>query len=240
MKKLQIAFVATLVAVASMTSAQADTIVQTESFAGTPNLSRALTFNQFDNQDGFLSLLSIEVVMDLYALDGRVVLDNDGELPGSGTFTLGASGSIFSTDVALLDASSQPIIAELSAVHSQPFNLAANVGDGPGDWDPSGPDGLQYDGDVESDSGSGLVAQGLFGEYIGTGTFEIGAAISQQQDFDGLSGIEWSISPVNASGNVTVTYEYEAVPEPASILVWSLLCLTVGSVALRRYRRRVA
>lgn len=105
----------------------------------------------------------------------------------------------------------------------------ANVGDGPLDFDPTAPDGMQYDGGLESGSDSGFISNTVFGGYMGLGTFDIIADIVQWQDFGGVSGIEWAVTPVNSSGSVTVEYTY--TPEPATLLLLSL-----GGMLLRKRR----
>jgi len=220
---------AIVLALGSVASAAA--ITQTQNFNGTPNFNSVLTFQEFDDQSGSLTLQSIEVIFSVTVTGGQLVLDNDGDDPASGTFEFGAKGSISSTDVSLVDGSSQPVTDELESIHSQAFSLDGNVGDGSGDYDPSSPDGMSYDGGTENDSDSGFVGSHVFGQYTGTSTYDITASLSQWQDFGGISGIEWAVSPVSASGSVRVIYNY--IPEPASL---GLLCL--GGLALIRRRRR--
>lgn len=226
--------ICTVVGVALMAAgpAMGATITQVMTFSGTPNYQRTLAFNEFDDLGGTLTLQSIQVSVLLNVGGGRFILDNDGEQGASGTFEFGAKGDISSTDVSLVDATLQPVTAELQAVHSQSFSLDPNQGDGPNDFDPSSPDGLQYDGGAETDSDSGFIGSLVFSQYIGTGTYDIDVDVTQWQDFGGISGIEWAVTPVTASGNVTVKYDY--IPEPASM---SVVCLGGVLTFLRRRRR---
>ena len=126
MKHLSIATVLCLLIAGS---ASAASITQTHSFNGTPNFTETFTFDEFDDQGGALTLLSIEVIFDLDIDGGIFILDNDGVDPAAGNYEFGAKGDISSTDVSLLDAALQPVTAELSTLTTGPFALAGNVGD---------------------------------------------------------------------------------------------------------------
>ena len=54
--------------------ASAATISQTHSYSGTPNYNQTFTFDEFDDQGGALTLLSIKVIFDL-DVDGADVLN---------------------------------------------------------------------------------------------------------------------------------------------------------------------
>lgn len=211
------------------------TISQTQLFNGIPNFSGSLTFNQFDNHGGIWTLQSIQVSLTLQASGGQLILDNESSLPASGTFQFGAKGNITSTDVALLNSTFQPVPGEVSAIYSQAFSLAANTGDGIGDYDPSPPDGLLYIGGTVNDSESDYVISnkvvwdaGTKG-FIGTGTYSINYLVHQWLDLSSTDGVEFAIAPVTASGFATVVYTYEVIPEPATLLLFGL-----GGLVLRR------
>ena len=214
-----------------VTMASAATITQTDSYSGTPNWGQTFTFDEFDDLGGTLTLLSIQVLVDLDVAGGLLVLDNDGVDPASGNYEFGAKSDISSTDVALLDAAFQPVTAELDASTLGTFNLDGNVGDGANDFDPTPPDGVQVNGLAQSDADSGFISATLFSQYIGTSTFDIDLDALQWSDFGGVSGIEWAVTPVSADASVTVIYNY--VPEPASMGLLSL-----GGLALLRRRRK--
>jgi len=211
--------------------ASASSIVQTENFNGTPNFLRTLTFDKFDDQGGALTLQSISVSVLLNVQGGLLILDNDGENPASGSYEFGGKGDISSTDVSLLNSLFQPVTAEVEALTTGSFSLGANVGDGANDFDPSAPDGMQISGTTQSDSDSGFIASALFSQYIGLSTFDIDVSVDQWSDFGGVSGIEWAVTPVTASGTVTIVYNY--VPEPATLGL-----LSIGGLAVLRRRRK--
>ncbi|PKL43331.1 MAG: hypothetical protein CVV39_08610 [Planctomycetes bacterium HGW-Planctomycetes-1] len=155
----------------------ADPIVQKQTFGGTPNISGVLAFNQFDESVG--NLTSIQITLFLQSSGGRLILDNDNEYPVSGTLEFGAKGIISSTDVSLVNASSAYIPGEVGAYHSGTFNLAGNVGDVEGDYDPNAPDGLEYNGGIETDSKSDFVGEFAWDGYKGSGTYDIKSVLSR-------------------------------------------------------------
>ena len=217
-------------------TANAAISTQTQSFSGIPNLSGSSTFNQFNTALG--TLTSIQVLLYLETYGGQLILDNDSTSPASGTFQFGSVGKLNATDVALFDSSFQPIPGQVNAYHSQAFSLAADNGDGLHNYDPTGPDGLSYIGDLEGGVKFGFVgstfwAAGTKG-FLGTGTFNVNYAIDQWVDYGGIGGIEYAVTPPNISGHVTIAYTYNPVPEPATIGL-----LTIGAfAALRRNRRK--
>jgi hypothetical protein len=214
-------------------TAWANLIVQTQPFGGIPELAGSLTFNQFD--DSLYTLNSIKVLFYLQASGGELILDNDSHLPASGNFEFGAKGNISSTDVSLLDSSLLPIPGQVTAYNIQAFALDPNIGDVPGDYDPTPPDGLSYSGGTQDDTKSGFVGMIAWGGgtkgFIGTGTYDIDYSISQWLTYGGIGGIEYAVNPVTADGYVEVTYDY-TIPEPATICL-----LGLGALSLIRRKK---
>jgi hypothetical protein len=234
-KFLSIFIVALLITVPS---ALASTATQTKSFSGIPNMTGSLTFNQSGYYGGTLTLQSIMVSMTLQTTSARLLLDNDSSESASGTFEFGAAGSISSDDVALLDSSFQPIPGQVNAYHSQEFNLAPDNGDGLGNYDSTGPDGLFYDAGVETDSKSGFAGSDVWNAgntgFLGTGTFDLSYSITQWFNYNGTGGIEYAFSPASVNGDITVSYTYaDPIPEPATISL-----LTIGALALLKRKRK--
>jgi hypothetical protein len=215
------------------------TITQTKNFSGTPNTSGLLTFSQFNTYGGTLALQSIQVLLYLETSGGELILDNDGALPASGTFQFGAVGNLNSTtDVILLNSSFLSIPDKVGAYYSQPFSLSADNGDGLSVYDPTPPDGLSYSGILEAGVKSGSVGNAFWSAgtkgFLGTGTYKINYSIIQWLDYGGIGGIQYAITPVSATGHVTIAYNYSYVPEPTTIIL-----LTVGAfVFLKRKRSK--
>ncbi len=222
MRKLAVLSIMALLAVTAANAAQ---VVQTQSYSGIPNLTDTLAFNQFDDNGGVYTLNSIKIILNLNTSGGQLILDNDSPDPASGTFQFGAKGRITSSDVTLLSATFSPITATAQALNTGSFNLSGNVGDVPKDYDPSPPDGMQYSGVGASDSqfdfvGSAFWTTGTVG-YVGTGTYNIDLEVNQWTDYGSIGGIEFSVTPASAAGDVTVVYDY-TVPEPATMALLSL------------------
>jgi hypothetical protein len=217
MKTICLAVLAILVAVGS---ASATTITQTQTFSGIPNYTAPLTFNKFNPSLG--TLLSVQVLVGLTVDGGTLILDNDATSSASGTFQFGAKGDIASVDVPLLNSSNQPVTAEIQAFYSNTFNLNGNVGDGLGDYSPLAPDGMQYNGGPQSDNKNGFIGNFFLSSYIGTGTFIVNAAADQWSNYGSVSGVEYAVSPVSSNGSVQVVYNYNPIPEPATMALLGL------------------
>lgn len=225
-KKILLIFAAALFVYGTAVPVFAATIPQTKSFGpNTPNMIKTLTFNQFDDNGGAYTLNSIQILFSLTSSGGQLILDNDSTEPASGTFAFGAKGNISSADVGLLKTGLiVPVVAQLDATHSSAFSLSGDPSPVPNDYNPAPTDGMLYTGGTESDSDSGFIASLLFPGYTGTGTYDIDVTVLQWSDFGSIGGIEYAVTPVTASGEVTVIYNY--VPEPATISL-----LTVGALA---------
>jgi hypothetical protein len=211
-------------------------IVQMKFFGNTPDMGGAATFNQFNDNGGTYILDSVQVLFHLQTSGGQLILDNDSPEAAAGTFQFGANGAISSTDVILLNSSYMPIPGEVTVFNSEGFSLAANVDDGFHDYDPTPPDGLLYIGETKEDTKSGLVGSSFWGAgdqgFLGAGTYDIDYSVSQWLNYGGISGIEYAVTPVYASGYVEVDYDYHVVPEPATIGL-----LGLGALSLIRRKR---
>lgn len=213
-----------LMVVLSSVSAFGAVYSQVQSFAGTPNINNTFTFNQFNTSLG--TLTGIQITLTVNSQGGIYVLDNDSDSAATGTFEFGAMGSMSSTDVILLNSMFASIPGNVGAYQTQTFSLAADNGDGIGNLDSTGPDGMAYIGHSESGSGTGTVSNMLWSMgtkgFLGTGTYNILCNIMQWSNLTSTGGVEYSVTPVTASGSVQVSYIYDAIPEPATLVILAL------------------
>jgi hypothetical protein len=215
----KIAFSVSAVLLAIVSATMANTTTQKQDFNGVSSFFAPLTFDRF-NMNG--TLTSIEMVFNLQIEGGTLIIDNDNDSNVSGTFEFGVHGTISSTEVTLPDSS-----LSNQVFYSQVFNLGSNVGDGIGDYNSSGPDGLQYSGSNKSGDVSGFVDNMFWNDYIGTGTYNITTSISLRLDCGDFDKLEYKITtPISTRGYVKVAYNYDPIPEPATIIL-----LTVGAFA---------
>lgn len=196
--------------------------VQVQSFSGVPNLAETLTFNQFTGN--ISDLIDICITLEITAVGGQAIVDNDGAQPGTATVDFGVEGTLSAPVVNLFPT---PSVAVAS---NNVFNLAADNGDGPLNVDGTGPDGATVPGVNGSDSDTVSINAAFWADYVGNGTFDILAEIDTLFDIFGISGVEGSFTPPSVEGSVTV--EYKVIPAPASAALLGL----GGLAALRRRR----
>lgn len=220
-----------LIAASSVGAASAaTTIPQVKPFSFVPDATVPLVFNQFDPSLG--TLTRIKITTNVTKFGGSAELDNDSANPAAGTISQQVSINLSSTQVSLQDASMAPIGSGITAVTSIAPNLAGDDGDGPG-IQTGGGDYLFSGFDSISTSQEGDVSPTLFGAYQGTGTFQINARGDAGSSSTLNSGVAILILPANVSGDVTIVYTYDAVPEPTTAVLGA-----VGALALLRRRRR--
>lgn len=206
----------------------AASIVQTQAFSFVPDGTAALTFNQFDTSLG--SLTSITITTNVTKTGGSLFVDNESATPASGSISQSVTINLTSA-VSLVDTAFTPIGTGVAATSSYAASVGADDGDGPG-VQSTGPD---YDGTSfgpTSTSQTKNVFAGAFGGYQGVGTYVIDAGGVQGFNTSAIGGAAVAIDPATVSGDVTITYTYDAVPEPTSALLGGIGCL-----ALLRRRR---
>jgi len=219
--------------------ARAD-IIQTQTFGPqVPDYEPVLTFNQYT---GNLSdLTGIIVELSLTATGGLAQVDNESSTTANVDVEFGTSGFLddYYTTVTLPSELSN-YRNPMTSVNTGSFTLGPDDGDGSG-VQSGGDDYDELVGGTVTDSLSGTVSSSDWGDYVGTGTFDITAVIETYLDVTGASGVSQGSTPPTVNGYITITYQTAgggpggAAPEPATLL---LLSSGLGSLAAWRYRRR--
>lgn len=197
-------------------------LTQTQYFSGSSNSAGTLTFDQFNRANGHLK--SISILFYLETFGGRLILDNDSTSSASGNFEFGASGSIGSNDVALLNSSYAPCLGNVKAIHTQSFSLSPDNGDGL-NLDSSIPDSLLFNGHPEIASAADFIGDTFWNigkGFLGTSSFGINYSIIQWIDYGSLASMSYAVNPVSFEGLVSLIYTYETAPEPATLLFFGL------------------
>ena len=193
-----------------------------------------LSFNDilnFDQYDGDLAdILSVEWCYSLTVDGGQLIMDNDSSSPAHVDAMFGADLSVTSTDVNLLDPSFNPLFSDVQSATTGSFDLAANVGDGIGDYDPTGPDGATLAGQLVTSTGSGSVNSAFWSQYLGTGSIALDIQADTLSSIGSVGGVEIASTPGTANG--TITLKVTVVPEPSSSVL--LLGGLLGLVTRRR------
>jgi hypothetical protein len=195
------------------------TTTQTKSFDLVPNFTETLTFDKFDDHGGLWTLNGVYVSMGWQLNGGKLVLDNDGQLPASGEFEIGSDITIESSLPLYSALNQNPIrLWASNGTSITSFNLAANQGDALGDYDPTGPDGFKFEMGSLSDGITNIqVASSGYPGLMGLGTFDFIASANQSFTTSSLSGVEVQYTPVKYSGYTTLVYDYSVVPEPSTV-----------------------
>lgn len=237
MRFAPLALAAILSTSVAFSTAQALTIVQTQGFIGKPNLIQKLEFDRFDSSKGILD--SVEVRMDLRISGGSLAVDNDGPQSAALTVELGATGSISSASVHLLDGNMSPILSgpsQLGVATGASFTLAPENGDKTV-FDPNGPDGAAHQGGSAATYAGAYINSNYLSDFIGTTMYDMQVNVNQLLNFGSVGGISGQFEPVDAEVTVTVTYDFhKSVPEPTTFLTAGMGMLGFVGIA-RRYRK---
>ncbi|MFT3991964.1 MAG: choice-of-anchor E domain-containing protein [Luteolibacter sp.] len=213
----------------------AESLVQTQGFSFTPNGNVNLTFAQFDDQGGTLVLTGVEITVTYTKTGGSLSVDNDSSESGSIdlSHTIVGNLTVKSGGVSLIDNSYQAIGSSLNASSTATTTIGATTGDSTTSYDNTGlSDNWVFSATDVTATDSGTILSALQSAYVGTGNFVLNFAATQTSDIDGLGGVNYALVNSAISGAVTVTYTYEVIPEPSSVL------LGLGSVGLFFLRRR--
>lgn len=215
--------------------ASAATITQIQTYAFVPSGNQVLTFDRFDTTLG--TLTGVTVSVSLNKTGGRYEVDNDSETAGTidlshkVTANLAASGVSLSTGALTPNVGVSGSLTATNELTNQA--ISATTGDDTLAFNNTGAgDYLLFEPGDSTASDSGDIRSGDISTYEGTDTFTMTLNALQSVDVTGLSGLQQSFTVSNISGDVTVVYNYEAIPEPASALLGGL-----GFIALLRRRR---
>jgi hypothetical protein len=233
MKKL-IPFTAILLGLAG--PLKADVITNTASANLASDVETTVSLGKFNSSLGTLTAVYIEFTTELY--DAYYAFDNDS------TTTKRYPAVTLSMDIlsffsaARLDGSGiSSDGSDLGMYDMFSLALQKNDGDTVGQFDTGG---LDY-GVMTPDSSAvaaGNVDSSVFSDYIGTGTFDISILANFVDILTQPSDVFADANNAESSGrfSVQVLYEYQAIPEPATMGLISLSGI-LGLVACR-FRRR--
>jgi hypothetical protein len=182
---------------------------QQKDFNGITGFSANLTFDKF-NASG--TLTSVEIIINLQITGGNLIINNASNDPATGPFEFGTNAVLEPIDISLVGG---PGIAQ--AINHLSVDLRGNDND------------VYSGGIVPPDTQSGFIDSSCWGQYKGSGSYNIIVRTYPWTNYSGTGEIEYFANPLPAaSGYVEVIYTYDSVPEPAtSILlaigVWGLL-----------------
>lgn len=211
--------------------ATAATLVQTKDYSFVPDGTPVLTFNKFNTALG--TLTSITITTNVTKSEGSLFVDNESATAASGDISQSVTITLSSTDVLLLAATGGMIGANIEAKSIYAAVCGADDNDGFGVQTT----GLDYSGTVfgptPPTSETKTVHDFAMPGYQGTGTYNISADGHQGFNTTAIGGAAVEITPARASGDVTVTYFYDAIPETSTALLGGL-----GLLAMMRRRRQ--
>lgn len=192
---------------------------------GSPTIS-SFSVNRF-NEAALGTLTSVTITMTIETWGGYFTVINatSDNSPVSGSFSIGVSAWLSGSRVPDgSPLSSPPTVAN----ESDTFYLA-----GTGDEATiSGPasNNRNTSGPISDNASSED-----FALYQGTGTYTISFYSSTAYVQSASGAITGEFGPMSSQGYLTVSYEYEPIPEPTSL---GLVLLGVGAMAVRRRIRR--
>jgi len=186
-------------------------------FPLSPN-SVSLSFSQFDDNNGMCILQS--VTLELEATESaRITGENDSSISGNVAVNLSGfltgNGAGLSTTCLISSSAGPAFLAESDGV--------------PG----SGPDFHDFGTLSNSGADSDSLTSGL-DAFIGSELIYIDIFGSGGFMLSGVTDSTLSVSDFGAFGQATITYEYECIPEPATL---ALLAAGALGLAMRRRRR---
>jgi hypothetical protein len=213
----------------------AATITQSVSYGFVPTGTVPLTFTKFDTTLG--TLTGVTVSVDMTKQRGQLEVDNDSATFGGITMTHQVIGALSST-VSLVKtggASSVGQSGSVTAINSQSATVGVSSGDLTTTFDATLlSDYAVFTPGTSTVNDSGNIDAAFINQYAFAGfqNFVITMGATQAVSATGLSALQQAFTNSDIDGKVTVVYEYNAVPEPASALLGGF-----GVLALLRRRR---
>jgi hypothetical protein len=179
-------------------------------------------------------LTSVYVEVEFSLFNSVVEVDNDSVTSGVATAKVQSVIETFTSSATLLKSDFDTInAADFSILEQQNFNLDPTTGDAVEFTATLDVDYGIFDPGTIAKSDAGNISSGVWGDYVGAGNFTIDVKSSYLTGatFDGSDGYFQGSTP-NGEIYAKVIYNYEIVPEPATLCL-----LGIGGMLLRRRRK---
>lgn len=188
-------------------------------FSLSPN-GTTLSFDQFDTAGGLYELTAVNLEL-LASEQANATCEND-------DLTLGGNMSMSLTGFVTGNGGGLSTTALMS--HTTP-SVSVAPSDGIAG---SGPDFHDFGQLADSDTDDDMLISGIhnLSPFLGTGLIGIDIAGEGGFSFQGVSSATMIVSDFQASGIGTITYYYNIIPEPATVIL-----LGLGSLVMSRRRK---
>ena len=176
-----------------------------------------ITFNYYDPTATGQTLTNVEVQMYSTVEGGSCGADNDGGSAENITLHYGASFELEDGTTAprLLNSSYSNIWNNDTAHTFGPVELAADNGDGSGNFDPNPPDGITYTGVAENDTKSDNIVDGTFEDGYsnpGGGTFTFTLIKDTYFSFNTSGTFDVTFQTNTVGGYIKLIYTDDGIP----------------------------
>lgn len=218
---------------------QADgaTIVQTQSF----NVKQAdfnLVFSRFNASLG--TLTGVSITLQYQRSGGYLGVDNEGASSATVSFTHNTN-ILVDVDNEILDWSrlsgGTRLLSILSNRSTTTLTDISVGADTDGEADYSGSDYYRYNLETINMTSSGAGSFANIAQFGGTGNISVPVTVTQSNSITGAGASAQNFDPATVAGTFTITYTYEAIPEPSVAVVSAM---SLGMLCLRRRRVRQA